>query len=161
MIDKNKYLSMNPLLDSVIKESDDMKCPKCNKTYDDNFKFCPFCGEAQPEPKICPKCEFETYDEYIFCPRCGTELIERTESYVITKLKEKLTKYEKIYDYDNIIECCNKIIELDPSNEKAWHNKGTRLSRLGRNEEARECYDKIDKTGILNLMLYREGMFML
>ncbi len=22
-----------------------MKCPKCNKTYDDNFKICPYCGE--------------------------------------------------------------------------------------------------------------------
>ena len=42
-----------------------MECPNCNKNYDDEFRFCPFCGEAQPEPKICTKCEFETYDEYL------------------------------------------------------------------------------------------------
>lgn len=27
-----------------------MECPNCNKTYDDNFKFCPYCGEETYDP---------------------------------------------------------------------------------------------------------------
>ena len=97
-----------------------MECPNCNKNYDDEFRFCPFCGEAQPEPKICPKCEFETYDEYIFCPRCGTELIEKYEA------------YDKIKFF-------NKQIELDPSNYFFWSGKACFLFESGRYEEAIEC----------------------
>lgn len=25
-----------------------MKCPKCQKDYDDSFQFCPYCGEQKP-----------------------------------------------------------------------------------------------------------------
>ena len=56
-----------------------MKCPNCNKTYNDDFKFCPYCGEGKPEPKICPNCELEHNAEFIFCPECGTQLTEKTK----------------------------------------------------------------------------------
>ena len=56
-----------------------MECPNCNKTYDDEFKFCPYCGEKKPEPKICPNCKLEPSIEFSFCPECGTELISKSQ----------------------------------------------------------------------------------
>lgn len=35
MLQQNNRNSQN------CKESDNMECPYCNKTYDDEFKFCP------------------------------------------------------------------------------------------------------------------------
>ena len=27
-------------------------CQGCGASYDDNFKFCPHCGRAKPEPEM-------------------------------------------------------------------------------------------------------------
>ena len=51
-----------------------MKCPNCKRIYDENFKFCPYCGFKKPTLKICPNCELETYKEFSFCPECGKRL---------------------------------------------------------------------------------------
>lgn len=50
-----------------------MKCPKCNNYYNDDFAFCPHCGEEKPKPLSCSRCGFES-NEFKFCPKCGTEL---------------------------------------------------------------------------------------
>lgn len=56
-----------------------MECPNCNKIYDDDFKFCPYCGEKKPDPKICPVCEIEHDIKFNFCTECGEELITKKE----------------------------------------------------------------------------------
>lgn len=77
-----------------------MECPKCNRTYEDDFKFCPYCGEEKPKPKICPKCKLEPPIEFSFCPECGEKLVTQDE--LTLKLKNmvntsSLTKWEKEY----------------------------------------------------------------
>ena len=37
-----------------------MKYIKCKEIYDDDFKFCPYCGEKKPEGKICLGCKYES-----------------------------------------------------------------------------------------------------
>ena len=56
-----------------------MKCIRCKETYDDDFKFCPYCGERKPDPKICPICEIEHDIKFNFCTECGEELITKKE----------------------------------------------------------------------------------
>ena len=92
-----------------------MKCHNCNKTYDDDFNFCPYCGN---------------------------ELIDESE---LIELMEKIDNYKKLEKYKEAIECCNKIIELDPTDEMAWNNKGYCLGELNRYEEAIECYKKAEE----------------
>ena len=72
-----------------------MKCIKCKETYDDDFKFCPYCGEKKPAPKICPNCKLEPKIEFNFCPKCGTELIEKEK---IAEWKEKKEEEEKVME---------------------------------------------------------------
>ena len=67
-----------------------MECRRCNRTYDDDFKFCPYCGEEKPEPKICPICGFEPTVEFIFCPECGASLISKFELAQIYNLKKEI-----------------------------------------------------------------------
>ena len=129
-----------------------MECPNCNKTYDDEFRFCPYCGEKKPEGKICPGCKYESY-EFDFCPKCGRQLIEKHVYDEINILFEKINDlhlfYEKINDkeslkkYEEILEYAEKAIELAPSYEVPWVYKGDCLEELGRYEEAIECYDKV------------------
>lgn len=85
-----------------------MECPNCNKTYDDDFKFCPYCGEEKPETLTCPKCQFKSA-EFKFCPHCGEELIKdniATEipntNLLIDYLKENFN--EDSQGYFNVLE---------------------------------------------------------
>lgn len=68
-----------------------MICPNCNKTYDENFNFCPYCGEVKPEQLICPHCGFKS-NEFSYCPNCGKKLVSR---YYIKK-QQKQVKETKI-----------------------------------------------------------------
>ena len=45
--------------------------------------------------------------------------------------------------YEEAIECCDNVLEIDPGVGPAWYNKGAALTRLKRFEEALECYDKV------------------
>ena len=117
-----------------------MKCPKCKETYDDNFKFCPYCGEEKPAPKICPNCELEPNVEFSFCPECGTELVsksqweelkrEKLKREEIHKLNEQIMEYEKLEEYEKAFECCDKAIELEPENISYWEGKRVELKRV-------------------------------
>lgn len=83
-------------------------CPNCNRFYDDNFDFCPYCGTKKPSPKICPNCEISTYATFSFCPKCGTELISELEfneawGYIDNLIDNEgydgaLAKYEELID---------------------------------------------------------------
>lgn len=99
-----------------------MECPNCNKTYDDDFKFCPYCGEKKPEPKICPNCELRPKLEFNFCPECGTELIKKTyfldaEIY----FEEGIESYNESHGEEGL-ESFYKAIEIVP---KKWDGKIT------------------------------------
>ena len=118
-----------------------MECPNCNKIYDDDFKFCPYCGEEKPQSKICPICEMEENIEFTFCLKCGTELVYKSQW--VSKLEEKINECKENHKFVEAIEYYNKIIKLNPSNEDAWYEKGNLLKLLRKNKESKECYDKI------------------
>jgi tetratricopeptide (TPR) repeat protein len=50
--------------------------------------------------------------------------------------------YRRLRNYNDIIDNCNKALEIDPNNADAWNNKGWAMSLLRRYEEAIECLDK-------------------
>ena len=118
-----------------------VECPNCNKTYDDEFRFCPFCGEKKPEGKICLGCKYESY-EYDFCPKCGRQLFEKHVYDERDMLYGQINKYESLKKYEEELECVEKVLELAPSDETSWFVKGECLQKLERYDEAILCYDK-------------------
>lgn len=82
-----------------------MECPNCNRTYDEDFKFCPFCGEEKPEPLTCPDCGYESR-EYSFCPNCGKKLLNKT------KLNENKIRREEELKKEKELEEKNKKNEI-------------------------------------------------
>lgn len=78
-----------------------MICPNCNRTYDDDFNFCPYCKTKKPSPKICPNCEFKTYDDFNFCPICSEDLISERE---YQSRQEKIRTEEKKNQLRKIVE---------------------------------------------------------
>ncbi len=166
--------------------SDDMECPNCNKTYDDDFKFCPYCGEEKPKPKICPNCELEPSVEFSFCPECGTKLVSKSQWEELNKLKKReelnklkkreelnklndqLREYEKLGEYEKAFECIDKAIELKPENISYWEEKREKLNipyweeeadrfmRLRKYLVAIEFYDKLIKLEPENISYWEE-----
>ena len=122
-----------------------MKCMKCKEIYNDDFKFCPYCGEEKPKPKICPNCELEPNVEFSFCPECGTELEEKLKEEKFLEQWKEIMEYKENGNYEEAIECCNKAIETNPSNDNVWYIKGECLFELKRFEEAKACYNKANE----------------
>lgn len=94
-----------------------IKCSKCNKTFDNDFDFCPYCGEKSPKQKICPECGFKS-NEFNFCPKCGINLLTEIEIQKI-QVKEyykEAIKLEANEEYEEALKYYNKAIELDPTN---------------------------------------------
>lgn len=80
-----------------------VNCPSCNRFYNDDFAYCPFCGTKKPEGKICPKCKFKSI-EYSYCPHCGKKLIP---IHLINKVNfdsaiNKLELYDYLRNLDNV-----------------------------------------------------------
>ena len=77
--------------------SNDVLCPECGNEFNDEFEFCPYCGNKKTQPKICPKCKLEPSLEFDFCPKCGTELVEK-EKYIkqLEKIERERKQKEKI-----------------------------------------------------------------
>ena len=46
-------------------------CSKCQKEFNDDFKFCPFCGNRQDGKKVCSNCKEEMPEDFLFCYKCG------------------------------------------------------------------------------------------
>jgi len=72
-----------------------MKCSNCNKIFDDELEFCPYCGIENNNIRFCRKCETKHLN-IDRCPKCGTKL-PITEKY-INKLKSEL-----VYCYEGHI----------------------------------------------------------
>lgn len=36
-----------------------MKCYKCSMVYEDDFDYCPYCGEKVHEPLTCPNVDLK------------------------------------------------------------------------------------------------------
>lgn len=47
-------------------------CTSCGYQLPGGAKFCPSCGNTQPEH--CPSCGLEVKDDYSYCPECGQDL---------------------------------------------------------------------------------------
>ena len=77
-----------------------MICRNCNKDYDDEYMFCPFCG-TEKEWFWCPKCSFSD-PTYSFCPRCGEKLI-RYEDYEEKLIEIVIDKYQSINIQEYVI----------------------------------------------------------
>lgn len=54
-------------------------CQHCNKSFDDDFEFCPYCGTPKPAPNFCPQCTIDIPSDFRYCPKCGTKLMSRPE----------------------------------------------------------------------------------
>ena len=95
------------------------------------------------DEKICRKCGYESeLNKYEFCPKCGSQLLEKSELNEIDILYAKIDKYEKLGKYEEAIECYDKVIELNPSNEVLWNRKGKCFALLKRYKEAIKCYNE-------------------
>jgi tetratricopeptide (TPR) repeat protein len=58
------------------------------------------------------------------------------------ELIQQGNKLLNLGQYEEAIECYNKVIELDDKKIPAYDNKGCALFKLGRNNEAIECFNK-------------------
>ena len=70
------YLFIRPsktLLDSYYDEMEIKAlgnlCPKCSASVENDFIFCPDCGDSLRKP--CNSCEKESFVSYKICPFCG------------------------------------------------------------------------------------------
>jgi tetratricopeptide (TPR) repeat protein len=50
-------------------------------------------------------------------------------------------------EYEEAIRFYERAIKLSPYNARTWHVKGIALEKLGRNNEARRCFDKARELG--------------
>ena len=44
--------------------------------------------------------------------------------------------------YELAITCCDIALDLDPKNEKAYLNKGLTFEKMGKDNEAKNCYNQ-------------------
>ena len=51
-------------------------------------------------------------------------------------------QYNENEDYTNAIDSFNKVLEINPKNQRAYNYKGDAFFRMGRYDEAITCYDK-------------------
>ncbi|MFC2065394.1 zinc ribbon domain-containing protein, partial [Chloroflexota bacterium] len=52
-----------------------MKCPSCNTSNPDDYKFCQQCGANLPQVSACPACGQGNPSGHKFCKKCGAALI--------------------------------------------------------------------------------------
>ena len=119
-----------------------LECPNCNKTYDDDFEFCPYCGIKAISHKICPECEFKS-TEFNFCPKCGAELLTEPEmnKLKVEKYYKEAIKLEANNEYEEATKYYEKATKLDssqPQNEE----KLKELKKLNKQKEKQNHYQE-------------------
>ena len=117
-----------------------VKCTNCNRTFDDNFNLCPYCGTKKPAPKICPHCNFKTYQEFKFCPMCANKLISKKME------KERLETYKRKRELIKIVDNENISYSKLPLYDKIKHNEITNESEL------KEEIKKERRNGLIKLV---------
>ena len=85
---------------------------------------------------------FEFKRQFMARPEPSLTRTERNDA--VEKLWDEYTELIKQEGKsDEIIRCMDSIIQLDPKDVDAWHNKGFALGLLGiLEEDAIECFDK-------------------
>lgn len=81
-------------------------CSNCNKEFDDEFNFCPFCGTQYGKIE-CPNCHKLLNKASPFCGYCGHKLINNKELDTKGNIKEELDN-NKI----NLPKIYNSIIKI-------------------------------------------------
>lgn len=102
---KNIYCNYQP---NIIKGGLMVLCPNCNRTFDDDFEFCPYCGCKKPQAKVCPRCGLKTYDEFSFCPKCGSELMTGERYSEAIEIIQSLVTNG---DYDDALLKCDELFD--------------------------------------------------
>lgn len=74
---------------------------------------------------------------YVYLARSTTELKESAVNYF-----NRARSFAERGEYDKAIESYNKAIELNPNDEMAWYGKGFCLEKIGRKDEAEQCYKR-------------------
>lgn len=75
-----------------------MKCKNCQEEIQDNFKYCPSCGEEIN--KTCHSCKSQIDSQWVSCPYCGSSLKGKS----------------KQQDFTNIV--------FNPQQQQPQHNTG-------------------------------------
>ncbi len=71
----NNYIENKPSITLENKEENIGKITcKCGYEVQENFAFCPICGEPNNKSKKCSVCGKEVKEEYIWCPYCKNNL---------------------------------------------------------------------------------------
>lgn len=118
-----------------------VKCPKCGKINFNDSKFCSSCGSSLNTILICPNCGKKFSNDEKFCTACGNKLVnEKQQS--INELCEQAKLYYDNRNYEKTIECCDKIIKLDSSNDEILCLKGNSYRRLKEDKKAIEAYNE-------------------
>jgi PAS domain S-box-containing protein len=58
-------------------------------------------------------------------------------------LKRGIDYYYKYGNFEEAVQCFDRVIEMDPKNWQAWNSRGICLKELGRYEEALQCFDRV------------------
>ena len=64
----------NPMQSAPNPPTADKVCPSCGNRVAADAKFCPNCGQAQPQAKFCPECGARCEAGSKFCVNCGKKL---------------------------------------------------------------------------------------
>ena len=143
-----------------------MQCPNCNKNYEDDFDFCPYCGTKKPEPpkpKTCPECGFQS-NKYSFCPKCGEKLLNdaELEKYRIKEEERRRKEQQKIKEEEERKRKEEERIKRDEEYKKTLLNLvetsllTTEKKSFLKNEIEKERID--NKYDLLDLMHNKEEL---
>ena len=81
----------------------------------------------------------EKYEEAIVCYDNAIKLNPKNSAAPRNNKGNSLYALEK---YEEAITCHDETIRLNPEDPTAWYNKGIALKKLGRDEEAEQCFAK-------------------